>query len=168
MKTYSGLITELKDNQVFVFGSNLDGFHGGGAAGFASFGKSGNVWRDVRYDTWPKGKKGKWNVKGQGKGYQEGTEGRSYALPTVVHAGMPKSLSKDEIIANIIKFYAYAANHPEQEFLVAYTMRPNLNGYTSREMVQMFACSTPPSNVVFEQEFASYFPFDYETDIGEL
>ena len=28
-------ITTLKDNQIFVFGSNLAGLHGGGAARFA-------------------------------------------------------------------------------------------------------------------------------------
>lgn len=27
MRTYSGNITSLKENEVFVFGSNLDGFH---------------------------------------------------------------------------------------------------------------------------------------------
>jgi hypothetical protein len=34
------LITSLNSNEVFVFGSNEDGFHGAGAAGFA-----------FRYDT---------------------------------------------------------------------------------------------------------------------
>ena len=32
MRHYDGSITELADNQVFVFGSNLDGFHGAGSA----------------------------------------------------------------------------------------------------------------------------------------
>jgi hypothetical protein len=31
-KTYSGMITELEPNQVFVFGSNTQGRHGKGAA----------------------------------------------------------------------------------------------------------------------------------------
>lgn len=34
-KTYKGLITELKPNQIFVFGSNIEGRHGAGAALFA-------------------------------------------------------------------------------------------------------------------------------------
>ncbi|MBR4734521.1 MAG: hypothetical protein IK052_00365 [Bacteroidales bacterium] len=43
MRTYNGIerpeftpdmISELKADEVFVFGSNLEGMHGGGAAGF--------------------------------------------------------------------------------------------------------------------------------------
>ena len=52
-------ITELKDNQVFVFGSNLAGSHGAGAARLA-YERFGAVW-------------------GQGVGMQ----GRSYAIPTM-------------------------------------------------------------------------------------
>ena len=56
-------IKELKENEVFVFGSNLGGFHDGGAARVAmeSFGA---VW-------------------GQGVGLQ----GQSYAIPTM-HGGV--------------------------------------------------------------------------------
>ena len=52
-------ITELKPNEIFVFGSNLAGAHGGGAA-YAAFRKFGAVW-------------------GQGVGLQ----GQSYAIPTM-------------------------------------------------------------------------------------
>ena len=52
-------ISELKDNEVFVFGSNLAGAHGGGAARIAMQ-RFGAVW-------------------GQGVGLQ----GRSYAIPTM-------------------------------------------------------------------------------------
>ena len=52
-------ITELKANEVFVFGSNLAGSHGGGAAALA-FRKFGAVW-------------------GEGVGLQ----GQSYAIPTM-------------------------------------------------------------------------------------
>lgn len=52
-------ITELKDQEVFVFGSNLQGSHGGGAARLA-YERFGAVW-------------------GQGVGLQ----GRSYAIPTM-------------------------------------------------------------------------------------
>ena len=58
-------IDRLNENEVFVFGSNLGGFHGGGAASVAlhSFGA---VW-------------------GQGVGLQ----GQSYAIPTM-HGGTDK------------------------------------------------------------------------------
>ena len=52
-------IAELRPDEVFVFGSNLGGFHGGGAAR-AAFNKFGAVW-------------------GQGVGLQ----GQSYAIPTM-------------------------------------------------------------------------------------
>ena len=52
-------ITELKANEVFVFGSNLNGFHAGGAARIAME-KFGAVW---------------------GKGV--GLQGQSYAIPTM-------------------------------------------------------------------------------------
>lgn len=52
-------ITTLKPNEIFVFGSNLQGFHGGGAAALA-YRSFGAVW-------------------GQG----EGLQGQSYALPTM-------------------------------------------------------------------------------------
>jgi len=52
-------ITELKANEIFVFGSNLAGAHAGGAAHIA-FKKFGAIW-------------------GQGVGLQ----GQSYAIPTM-------------------------------------------------------------------------------------
>jgi len=52
-------ITELKPNEIFVFGSNLDGMHGGGAARLA-YNRFGAIW-------------------GQGVGLQ----GQSYAIPTM-------------------------------------------------------------------------------------
>lgn len=52
-------ITALKDGEVFVFGSNLNGWHGGGAARAARL-HFGAEW---------------------GKG--EGPQGRSYAIPTM-------------------------------------------------------------------------------------
>ncbi|MBQ4548162.1 MAG: hypothetical protein IJA42_03085 [Bacteroidales bacterium] len=56
-------ITELKENEIFVFGSNLKGMHGGGAARLA-YEKFGAIW-------------------GQGVGLQ----GQSYGIPTM-HGGV--------------------------------------------------------------------------------
>ena len=52
-------ISELKENEIFVFGSNLAGSHGGGAA-YIAYRKFGAIW-------------------GQGVGLQ----GQSYAIPTM-------------------------------------------------------------------------------------
>ena len=56
-------INTLKENEIFVFGSNLEGMHGGGAARVA-YNKFGAIW-------------------GQGVGLQ----GQSYAIPTM-HGGV--------------------------------------------------------------------------------
>ncbi|WP_033148558.1 MULTISPECIES: hypothetical protein [unclassified Prevotella] len=56
-------ITELAENEVFVFGSNLAGAHGGGAA-LLAYRKFGAIW-------------------GQGVGLQ----GQSYGIPTM-HGGV--------------------------------------------------------------------------------
>lgn len=53
------MISALKENEIFVFGSNLGGMHGGGAARTA-YNRFGAVW-------------------GQGVGLQ----GQSYAIPTM-------------------------------------------------------------------------------------
>lgn len=59
-RTYTpGKITDLKEGEIFVFGSNIEGFHAGGAARVAVE-RFGAVW-------------------GQGVGLQ----GRSYAIPTM-------------------------------------------------------------------------------------
>lgn len=56
-------IANLEDNEIFVFGSNLDGLHGGGAARIA-YQKFGAQW---------------------GKGV--GMQGKSYGIPTM-HGGV--------------------------------------------------------------------------------
>ena len=56
-------ITTLDDNEIFVFGSNLEGIHGGGAA-YTAYKQFGAIW-------------------GQGTGLQ----GKSYGIPTM-HGGV--------------------------------------------------------------------------------
>ena len=58
-RTTPNLINELQPGEIFVFGSNLAGMHGGGAA-YAAYRKFGAIW-------------------GQGVGLQ----GQSYAIPTM-------------------------------------------------------------------------------------
>lgn len=152
IKSYQGLITSLLPNQVFVFGSNIQGFHGAGAAGFASFGKHGNVWRDEAYATKSNGWKGLWNVKGVGEGFQEGTKGKSYAVPTVLRPNARRSRTKDEIVHSILFMYQFAYKNPQWEFLVSDS---SMNGYSDYEMGQMYIDAGPiPSNVVFSEKYA--------------
>lgn len=58
-RTTPDRITDLKPNEIFVFGSNLQGMHGGGAA-YIAYRKFGAIW-------------------GQGVGLQ----GQSYGIPTM-------------------------------------------------------------------------------------
>lgn len=158
-RTYKGMITDLTPNQVFVFGSNTDGFHGAGSAGYATFGDFKTSWRDTNYAAQPSGTKGKWNQKGVGEGLQQGTEGRSYAIPTVDAAALKagagkRSRTPEQITESIRKFYAQAAGDPQTEYLVAMKTELGMSGYTGDEMARMFAdAGTPPPNVVFDRDF---------------
>lgn len=154
VRTYKGLITKLKENQVFVFGSNLEGFHGAGAAGYASFGIFGNRWRDFDYANKPYGWRGKWNIKGIQEGYQIGTEGCSYAIPTVARAGAKRSRTLEEISQSIRTFYAFARKWNALTFYVAQENKMGLNGYTPEEMAQVWGCEAIPDNVFFEEGFS--------------
>ena len=148
------IITQLKPNQVFVFGSNLQGFHGAGAAGYASFGEHGNVWRKHNYAQKPSGWKGEWNQKGVASGPQEGTHGKSYAIPTVTRPGAKRSIPLTDIRNSVKNLMAYAASMPHLEFLVVYTGNShNLNGYTAQEMASTFAFPDIPQNILFEEHF---------------
>lgn len=74
-RTLAGRIEQLAENEIFVFGSNLAGMHGGGAARLAR----------IRWGA----------VMGQGVGLQ----GRTYAIPTM--QGGPETIKPyvDEFIA---------------------------------------------------------------------
>lgn len=154
VKTYKGLITELKENEVFVFGSNLDGFSGAGSAGFASFNEVGNVWRKHDYSNKPNGWKGKWNVKGVAAGYQKGTIGQSYAIPTVTKCGAKRSLSPEQIKSYIKDLYVFASSRKDLIFYVAQENKIGLNGYVPEEMAKMYNCADIPDNIYFEEGFA--------------
>jgi hypothetical protein len=157
LNTYCGNITSLEDNEVFCFGSNLSGFHGAGSAGFASFGEAGNVWRKHNYLDKPWGWKGKWNIKGRGKGFQEGTEGKSYAIPTVIKAGAKQSISLDDIKKSVKELYDFADEHKDLKFYIAYSGHGrNLNGYSTVEMGYAFYSEHIPDNVYFEESFVEF------------
>ncbi len=133
-KTYSGKVTSLQPNQIFVFGSNPEGRHGAGAAKYAkdNFGA----------------------IYGQG----EGLQGQSYALPTkdlrIKANNSLRSISAEDITENIKKLYEVARQNPTKEFLVSDYSATNLNGYTGQEMADMFTTAGPiPSNIVFNENF---------------
>ena len=82
------MITELKQNQCFVFGSNLEGYHAGGAAKQA-LEDFGAIW-----------------------GIGVGKQGKCYAIPTM------QPLTIKEIELYIVQFIDYAKLTLETEYLV--------------------------------------------------
>jgi len=151
MKTFPGIISDLADDEVFVFGANLDGFHGAGSAGYASFGESGNVWRKHNYAAWPDGKRGCWNAKGR-IGPMQGTHGKSYGLPTVTKCGAKRSLKID-----FKPLFECCARNPGWTFYFAQEGKVGLNGWTPEEIAG-FAREAGewPDNLVPSESFAPF------------
>jgi hypothetical protein len=108
-------ITVLKPNEVFVFGSNLSGIHGLGAAKTAL----------------------KWGAKyGQGVGLQ----GQTYAIPTKdEHI---KTLPLIAIQMYVDQFKVFAKEHPELTFLVT-KIGCGLAGYSEKDIAPMFQLCPP-------------------------
>lgn len=121
----STLITNLKPNEIFVFGSNEAGLHGAGAAYLAR--KWGAKWK-------------------QG----EGLAGQSYALPTKdVHI---KTLPIERIEFYVLRFISYAIQHPELIFLVT-AIGCGLAGYTAKEIAPLFKPAKRVENIHLPLEF---------------
>jgi len=103
------LITSLEPNEVFVFGSNLSGIHGAGAA------KMARQWGAVL-------------------GLGVGRAGQTYAIPTKSPTIKTIPLS---IIEHYVKQFIEYASWSTDEFLVT-EIGCGLAGYTVREIAPMF------------------------------
>jgi len=86
-------VESLKDGQVFVFGSNLIGYHSGGAS-LVAMQRFGAVW-----------------------GQAEGPQGQCYAIPVDIRGEAVENVSA-YMKRHIDKFLAYAKAHKELFFLV--------------------------------------------------
>lgn len=134
MNTYEGKIEKLRDNMVFVFGSNTEGRHGKGAAKVA-VDKFGAIY-----------------------GQSFGKQGNSFAIITkdLTEKNHP-SVDRDKIVSQIIYLYLYAMQNDGDKFFIAYSGEgKNLNGYTNEEMAAMFSIDgiLIPDNIYFEEKFA--------------
>ena len=116
-------INQLEPHQVFVFGSNLAGRHGKGAAKAA-----------VRF--------------GAKYGVGEGPSGQTYAIPTKDER--IRTLSLNRIWSAVCRFLRYAKEHPDQQFLVT-PIGCGLAGYKPTDIAPMFADA--PSNVILPKPF---------------
>ena len=101
----SSNITALQPGEIFVFGSNLEGQHGGGAA-LLAYRKWGAIWGQgvgLQGQTY-----GKWGaIWGQGVGLQ----GQTYGIPTM-QGGV------ETIAPYVDEFIRFAQEHPKLIFLV--------------------------------------------------
>lgn len=116
--------TQPAAGEIFVFGSNLSGFHGGGAAR-AAHDRYGAQW-----------------------GVCVGRTGQCYAIPTV-RKHIAGALSLEAIRLAVDAFLHHAATHPEDTFFVT-RVGCGLAGHEDRDIAPMFRdaplnCSLPQS-----------------------
>ena len=109
---------------VFVFGSNLAGLHGKGAALWAQQN------RGARY--------------GNGEGYH----GNSYAIPT--KDAKLNTLHLEEIDRNVGRFIEFAKTRPDLQFQLT-PIGCGLAGYKPEQIAPMF--DDAPANVTLPSEF---------------
>ena len=119
-------ITTLKENQVFVFGSNLNGNHAGGAAKYAA-------------DNF-----------GAFEGVGEGITGQSYAFPTL--DTKMKKVSKKALIASKELLYKTAEENKDKQFLVT-KVGCGIAGFSEDEMKKVFS-GDKPSNIILPAGWA--------------
>lgn len=122
-------ITELKDNEIFVFGSNLSGYHGKGAAKTA-YTLFGAKWKQA-----------------------SGLQGKSYAIPTK-NREVVKALTIDEIRPFVDEFIAFAKANPQLTFLVT-EVGCGLAGYRPVQIAPLFSGCIGLSNVVLPDSFSN-------------
>jgi len=160
--TYSGNITKLGVNQIFVFGSNPLGINGDPI-------KYPNMSASVATAN-------NWVKQGEKMNNIVSHNGKAYGLVTVTKPGGKKSLTKQQIISNISKLYKLANSNRDKQYLIAYKdtgTRRNNNGYTAKEMAVMFGNFVIPSNIVFESSFKLLIPkntqqkFEFKDEISK-
>ena len=120
-------IQELKENQIFVFGSNMNGNHAGGAARLAVE-KFGAI-----------------------MGQAEGIQGKSYAIPTL-DEDMEK-VTEVDLINSLANLRNFANGHPEKEFLLT-AIGTGIAGFDTNYMAYMVLRANLPNNVTIPEEFS--------------
>jgi len=117
------------DKAIFVFGSNLSGIHGAGAARTA------------------------YKLYGAKWGIGEGLTGRSYALPTVGYNITPITL--DEIQTYILNFIQFARKRSDLTFQIT-QVGCGLGGFHKNEIAPMFYMA--PENCWFDSSWKNFLP----------
>ena len=118
-------IDNLLPDQVFVFGSNILGYHAGGASRMA-YKRFGAVW-----------------------GQADGLQGQSYAIP--VDYGKQK-VGEDVIKESIDRFIQFVKEHHEQQFLVT-RIGCGIGGFKDKEMAVYFKKALDLDNISLPRSF---------------
>ena len=123
-----GQIASLAPNEIFVFGSNLRGYHGAGAAKTA------------------------YKLFGARLGQGIGFAGQSYAIPTKNEHF--QTLRLDCISSFVDEFLEFAAGRLDLRFFVT-PIGCGLAGYTPTDIAPLFLAGprAPTSNVIFPKCF---------------
>ncbi len=125
-------VTVLREHFVFVFGSNLAGIHGAGAA------KHAYTWFGAQW------------------GDGEGMTGRCYAIPTKDHNLQQRSLAR--IGQSVELFLGYARVSRHRQYLVT-KIGCGLAGYTPAEIAPLFyVAGEPTENVWLPADFIAFAP----------
>lgn len=131
----TGMISRLKPDEVFVFGSNLAARHGGGAALQAK------------------------NEFGAKYGCGFGHCGQSFAIPT---KDMEIQTMDPNIIAlHVTAFNVYAIARPELKFCVT-QIGTGLAGIPHNVMAKMFWGSVNTDNILFDRAWRDMLPPEFE------
>ena len=122
-------IDKLEDDEVFVFGSNTEGMHAGGAARMAM----------------------NWGAM-YGKAF--GLQGKTFAIPTVDYTRSGK-MSIDEIKKYVDEFLDFTIKNKDKKFLVT-EIGCGIAGFKVSEIAPLFRKALEYSNAYLPERFINY------------
>jgi hypothetical protein len=119
-------LEELKENEIFVFGSNRAGRHGKGSALVAMKKFGAKRWQG------------------------EGLQGQSYGIPT--KDGGLRTLTLEQIQTHVNTFVKFASERKDLTFYVT-KIGCGLAGYTAEQIGPLFKNCHSLENVILPEEF---------------
>lgn len=129
MRVSAKHIDKLEDDEVFVFGSNTEGMHAGGAARMAM------NWGAI-----------------YGKAF--GLQGKTFAIPTIDYTRSGK-MSIDEIKKYVDEFLDFTIKNKDKKFLVT-EIGCGIAGFKVSEIAPLFRKALEYSNVYLPERFINY------------
>ena len=130
MKYTPDIIDSLESNQVYVFTSNLIGYHSGETSLIALH-RFGAIW-----------------------GQAEGPQGQCYAIPVDIRGEAIDNVS-NYLKRHIRKFLEYAKEHQEKEFLVT-KIGCGIAGFDEDFIASFFSEALQIRNICLPKSFCTY------------